>query len=79
MCGFYWHREATQKSGFLEYYHHPLFAGVYGLWFIYLDLIECLMNYGRKFMTGTCTGSCTGDRDQDHPQEKDMQKVKMVV
>ena len=36
-----------------------------------LDLIECLMNYGQRFMT---RGS-----DQDHPQEKEMQKGKMVV
>ena len=36
-----------------------------------LDLIECLKNYGWRFMTG--------DRDQDHPQEKEMQKSKMVV
>ena len=38
-----------------------------------LDLIECLMNYGQRFVT------CTGDRDQDHPQEKEMQKSKMAV
>ena len=30
------------------------------------DLIECLMNYGLRFMTG--------DRDQDHPHGKEMQK-----
>ena len=36
-----------------------------------LDLIECLKNYGWRFMTG--------DRDQDHPQEKEMQKSKMAV
>ena len=36
-----------------------------------LDLIECLMNYGQRFMTG--------DREQDHPQEKEMQKSKMAV
>ena len=36
-----------------------------------LDLIECLKNYGRRFVTG--------DRDQGHPQEKEMQKGKMVV
>ena len=36
-----------------------------------LDLIECLKNYGWRFMTG--------DRDQDHPQEKEMQKGKMAV
>ena len=30
------------------------------------DLIECLMNYGMRFMTG--------DRDQDHPHGKEMQK-----
>ena len=38
-----------------------------------LDLIECLMNYGRRFV------HCTGDGEQDHPQEKEMQKGKMVV
>ena len=38
-----------------------------------LDLIECMMNYGRK------SWHCTGDQDQDHPQEKQMQKSKMAV
>jgi len=38
-----------------------------------LDLIECLKNYGQRFVT------CTGGRGQDHPQEKEMQKGKMVV
>ena len=38
-----------------------------------LDLIECLMNYGRRFVT------LYRRRDQDHPQEKEMQKSKMVV
>ena len=38
-----------------------------------LDLIECLMNYGWRFMT------CTGDRDQDHPHGKEIQKRKMAV
>ena len=37
------------------------------------DLIECLMNYGWRFV------HCTGDREQDHPQEKEMQKSKMAV
>ena len=39
-----------------------------------LDLIEYLMNYGRR-------GSwhCTGDRDQDHYHRKEMQKSKMAV
>ena len=37
-----------------------------------LDLIECLENYGQRFMT-------LYSRDQDHPQEKEMQKGKMVV
>ena len=36
-----------------------------------LNLIECLMNYGMRFMTG--------DRDQDHPHGKEMQKRKMAV
>ena len=36
-------------------------------------LIECLMNYGWRFV------NCTGHRDQDHPHGKEMQKSKMVV
>ena len=36
-----------------------------------LDLIEGLMNYGWRFMTG--------DRNQDHPHGKEMQKRKMAV
>ena len=36
-----------------------------------LDLIECLKNYGRRFVT---RGS-----DHDHPQEKEIQKSKIVV
>ena len=36
-----------------------------------LDLIECLMNYGWRFIDR--------DRKQDHPQEKEMQKSKMAV
>ena len=39
-----------------------------------LDLKECLMNYGQRFMT-----FCTGDRDQGHAQEKEMQKSKTAV
>ena len=38
-----------------------------------LDLIECLMNYGWRFMT------FTGDRNQDHPHEKEIQRSKMAV
>ena len=38
-----------------------------------LDLIECLKNYGQRFMI------FYGRHDQDHPQEKEMQKGKMVV
>ena len=38
-----------------------------------LDLIECLMNYGRSFIT------LYTDRDQDHLQEKEMQKSKIAV
>ena len=38
-----------------------------------LDLIECLMNYGRRFVT------LYKNRDQDHPQEKDRRKRKMAV
>ena len=38
-----------------------------------LDLIECLMNYGWRFVT------FSGDRDQDHLHGKEMQKGKMVV
>ena len=40
-----------------------------------LDLIECLMNYGQRFMTLYRNP----DRDQDHPQEKETQKSKMAV
>ena len=36
-----------------------------------LDLIEGLMNYGWRFMTG--------DRNQDQPHGKEMQKRKMAV
>ena len=36
-----------------------------------LDLIECLMNYGQRFMTLY--------RKQDHLQEKEIQKSKMAV
>ena len=38
-----------------------------------LDLIECLMNYGRRFMT------LYRRRDQDHLHGKEMQKSKMAV
>ena len=38
-----------------------------------LDLIECLMNYGRRFMT------LYRNRDQDHLQEKEWRERKMVV
>ena len=38
-----------------------------------LDLIECMENYGQRFMT-LYWGS-----DQDHTQEKEMQKGKVVV
>ena len=38
-----------------------------------LDLIECLVNYGQKFMT------LYGDRNEDHPHGKEMQKSKMGV
>ena len=38
-----------------------------------LDLIECVKNYGPRFMTWY------RESDQDHPQEKEMQKGKMVV
>ena len=41
-----------------------------------LDMIECLRNYGRRFMI---LWHCTGGSDQDHSQEKEMQKGKMVV
>ena len=36
-----------------------------------LDLLECLKNYGQRFVTG---GS-----NHDHPQEKEIQKSKTVV
>ena len=35
--------------------------------------IECLMNYGQRFLT------LYRRRNQDHPQEKEMQKTKMAV
>ena len=35
-----------------------------------LDLIECLMNYGMRFMTLY---------NQDHPHGKEMQKGKMIL
>ena len=38
-----------------------------------LDLIECLMNYGWRFMT------LYRRQNQDHSQEKEMQKSKMAV
>ena len=38
-----------------------------------LDLIECLKNYGWRFMT------LYRRQDQDHPQEREIQKGKMVV
>ena len=37
------------------------------------DLIECLMNYGMRFVT------LYRGRDQDHPHGKEMQKSKMAV
>ena len=37
-----------------------------------LDLIECLMNYGWRFVT------LYRNRDQDHPQEKERQKSKIT-
>ena len=38
-----------------------------------LDLIECLMTYGQRFMT------LYRNRDQDHLKVKEMQKSKMAV
>ena len=38
-----------------------------------LDLIECLMNYGQRFVT------LYRRQDQDHPHGKEMQKSKMAV
>ena len=38
-----------------------------------LDLIECLKNYGWRFMT------LQGGGDQNNPQEKEMEKGKTVV
>ena len=38
-----------------------------------LDLIECLMNYGMRFVT------LYRRQDQDHPHVKEMQKSKMAV
>ena len=37
-----------------------------------LDLIECLVNYGWRFMT-------LYRKQEDHPQEKEMQKSKMAA
>src|SRR5574337_1316219 len=37
-----------------------------------LDLIECLMNYGQRFMT------LYRDRDQDHPHGKECKKAKWL-
>ena len=37
-----------------------------------LDLIECLINYGMRFLT------LYRDRDQDHPRGKEMQKAKWL-
>ena len=37
------------------------------------DLIDCLMNYGMRFVT------LYRDRDQDHSHGKEMQKSKMAV
>ena len=41
--------------------------------FIGLDLIECLMNYGQRFVT------LYRKQEPRHPQEKEMQKSKMAV
>ena len=41
-----------------------------------LDLIECLKNYGERFMT---LYSDQGGSDQDHSLKKERQKGKMVV
>ena len=38
-----------------------------------LDLIECLMNYGQRFVT------LYRDRDQDHPHGQEMKESKMAV
>ena len=38
-----------------------------------LDLIECLINYGMRFLT------LYRDRDQDHPHGKENRKSKMAV
>ena len=38
-----------------------------------LDLIECMKNYGQRFMT------LYRRQGSDHPQEKEVQKGKMVV
>ena len=41
-----------------------------------IDLIECLKNYGERFMT---LYSDQGGSDQDHSLKKERQKGKMVV
>ena len=38
-----------------------------------LDLIECMKNYGWRFM------KLTRRQGADHPQEKEMQKSKMAI
>ena len=38
-----------------------------------LDLIECLINYGQRFVT------LYRRQGSNHPQEKEMQKSKMAV
>ena len=38
-----------------------------------LDLIECLKNYGWRFVT------LYRRQDQDHPEEREIQKGKMVI
>ena len=41
-----------------------------------LDLIECLMNYGPRFVT---LYRRQGKEKENHPREKEMQKSKMAV
>ena len=40
-----------------------------------LDMIECLRNYGRRFMI---LWHCTGGSDQDHPKKNNSKKAKWL-
>ena len=46
-----------------------------------LDLIECLKNYGWRFMFVLYNNivHCTGGSDQNHSKEKEMQEGKVII